>query len=158
VTDADLRSQFELARRIRDKESEANEAIIRIRGLRSQLREREAAAARQPASDASRRIPVETARLDSAISQVESTLYQVRNRSPKDKIAFPIRVNDRLTGLRSQVDGSYARPTAAQARIFAELAGEVDRALATLAGVYGRELARVNESLRAAKLPEVGIT
>jgi hypothetical protein len=158
VTDADLRSQFDLARRIRDKESEANEAVIRIRALRGQLRERDAAAARQPVSDASRRVPLETARLDSAMSEVESTLYQVRNRSPKDKIAFPIRVNDRLTGLRSQVDGSYARPTAAQVRIFGELAAEVDRALATLAGVYGRELARVNESLRAAKLPEVGIT
>jgi photosystem II stability/assembly factor-like uncharacterized protein len=138
VTDADLRSQFDLARRIRDKESEANEAVIRIRALRGQLRERDAAAARQPVSDASRRVPLETARLDSAMSEVESTLYQVRNRSPKDKIAFPIRVNDRLTGLRSQVDGSYARPTAAQVRIFGELAAEVDRALATLAGVYGR--------------------
>jgi photosystem II stability/assembly factor-like uncharacterized protein len=158
VTDADLRSQFDLARRIRDKESEANEAIIRIRALRGQLREREAAAARQPASDASRRVPLETARLDSGISEVESTLYQLRNRSPKDKIAFPIRVNDRLTGLRSQVDGSYARPTASQMKIFGELAAEVDRALATLAAVYGRDLARVNESLRAAKLPEVGIT
>ena len=91
-------------------------------------------------------------------TEVESSLYQVKNRSPKDKIAFPIRVNDRLTALRSQVDDSYARPTAAQQKIFRELAAEVDRSLATLATVYREELVRVNESLRQARLPEVGMT
>jgi hypothetical protein len=84
------------------------------------------------------------------MTEVESALYQVKNRSPKDKIAFPIRVNDRLTALRSQVDDSYARPTAAQQKVFRELAAEVDRSLATLETVYREELARVNESLRQA--------
>jgi hypothetical protein len=158
VTDADLRSQFDLARRIRDKESGANGAIVGIRALRAQLREREAAAARQSPSDAARRVATDIARLDSAISQVESTLYQVRNKSPKDKIAFPIRVNDRLTGLRSQVDDGYARPTDAQRAVFRELAAEVDRSLTTLSSVYAQQLTRVNESLRLAKLPEVGMT
>jgi photosystem II stability/assembly factor-like uncharacterized protein len=158
VTDADLRSQFELARRIRDKESDANGAVVGIRALRTEIRERDAAAAREPASDASRRVRQDIARLDSAMTEVEATLYQVKNRSPKDKIAFPIRVNDRLTGLRSQVDDSYARPTAAQQKVFRELAAEVDRSLATLATVYREELAHVNASLRQARLPEVGMT
>ena len=158
MSDADLRSQFDLARRIRDKESDANGAVVGIRALRTQIREREAAAAREPASDASRRVRQDIARLDTAMTAVESTLYQVKNRSPKDKIAFPIRVNDRLTALRSQVDDSYARPTTAQLRTFRELAAEVDRSLATLSSVYARELTRVNEALREAKLPEVGMT
>jgi hypothetical protein len=158
VTDADLRAQFDLARRIRDKESEANGAVVGIRALRAQLRDREAAAARQSATDAVQQVTRDIARLDSAISAVEATLYQVRNKSPKDKIAFPIRVNDRLTGLRSQVDDGYARPTVAQQQVFLELAGEVERALATLSGVYARELTRLNESLRRASLPEVGMT
>ncbi|HUQ80087.1 MAG TPA: FlgD immunoglobulin-like domain containing protein, partial [Gemmatimonadaceae bacterium] len=158
VTDGDLRGQFELARRIRDKESDANGAVVNIRALRAQLREREAAAARQSPSDASRAVARDIARLDSAISEVESSLYQVRNRSPKDKIAFPIRVNDRLTALRGQVDDSYAPPTAAQQRIFLELAAEVDASLAKLAAVYAGDLTRVNESLRRASLPEVGMT
>jgi len=158
MSDADLRSQFDLARRIRDKESDANGAVVGIRALRTQIREREAAAAREPASDASRRVRQDIARLETAMTAVESTLYQVKNRSPKDKIAFPIRVNDRLTALRSQVDDSYARPTTAQLRTFRELAAEVDRSLATLSSVYARELTRVNEALREAKLPEVGMT
>jgi hypothetical protein len=105
-----------------------------------------------------RRVARDIARLDSAMSEVESTLYQVKNKSPKDKIAFPIRVNDRLTGLRSQVDDGYARPTAAQLEIFRVLAEEVDRTVAKLSNVYAQELARVNASLREATLTEVGIT
>ena len=158
VTDADLQSQFELARRIRDKESDANGAVVGIRALRARLREREAAAARQTPSDITQRVARDIARLDSAMSEVEATLYQVKNQSPKDKIAFPIRVNDRLTGLRAQVDDGYGRPTVAHERIFRELAAEVDRSLTKLSGVYATELTRANESLRQAKLPEVGMT
>jgi photosystem II stability/assembly factor-like uncharacterized protein len=157
VSDADLRSQFELARRIRDKESDANGAVVNIRALRAELRQREAAVRQQPASDGVR-LTSDIARLDSAISAIEATLYQVKNRSPKDKIAFPIRVNDRLTGLRAQVDDGYARPTDAQYAVFRELSQEVDRALAALSGVYRQQLARVNESLRQAGLPEVAVT
>ena len=158
VTDADLRSQFHLARRIRDKESQANGTVVAIRALRGDLRARDSAATRQAPPDVASRVSRDIARLDSAMTEVESTLYQIRNRSPKDKIAFPIRVNDRLTGLRAQVDDGYARPTAAQDRIFLQLAEEVDRALATLSRVYAQELTRVNETLRLAKLPEVGPT
>jgi photosystem II stability/assembly factor-like uncharacterized protein len=157
VTDADLRAEFDLARRIRDKESQANGTVVAIRALRGQLRDR-AAAARQAPADAAGRVAAAIARLDSAITEVESTLYQIRNQSPKDKIAFPIRVNDRLTGLRSQVDDGYGAPTEAQRRIFRELGAEVDRALARLAAVYARDLPHVNESLRQASLPEVGPT
>jgi hypothetical protein len=157
VSDADLRSQFELARRIRDKESDANGAVVNIRALRAELRQREAAVRQQPASDGVR-LTSDIARLDNAISAIEATLYQVKNRSPKDKIAFPIRVNDRLTGLRAQVDDGYARPTDAQYAVFRELSQEVDRALAALSGVYRQQLARVNESLRQAGLPEVAVT
>jgi hypothetical protein len=157
VTDADLRAQFDLARRIRDKESQANGAVVAIRALRAQLRERDALA-RADSANGSRRLASDIARLDSAITGVESTLYQIRNSSPKDKIAFPIKVNDRLTGLRAQVDDGYARPTVAQEQIFRELAAEVDASLAKLSTVYGQELARVNAALRQARLPEVGPT
>ena len=37
VSDADLQAQFDLAIQIRDKTSEANNAVIRIRDLKSQV-------------------------------------------------------------------------------------------------------------------------
>src|SRR5207244_797065 len=40
VTDADLKEQFTLARQISEKLTQANEAVLRIRGLKSQIAER----------------------------------------------------------------------------------------------------------------------
>jgi hypothetical protein len=40
VSDSDLREQFDLAMRIRDKVSEANNAVIRIRSLKQQVGDR----------------------------------------------------------------------------------------------------------------------
>ncbi len=99
-----------------------------------------------------------TAKLDSAVSAVEAALYQVRNRSPKDKIAFPIRLNDRLTGLRAQVDAGDAPPTDAQRRIFAQLSAELERERARLAVIYRTTLAETNRVLRSAGLAAVGDT
>ena len=156
VSDDDLLAQFDLARRIRDRESAANATVVAIRALRQQLRSREAEARRSASAAVGERLLRATAALDSAMSAVESTLYQVANQSPKDKIAFPIRLNDRLTGLRAQVDAGDARPTDAQERILGELAAQLDLALEALARAYGSRLVAVNDVLRAARLPVVG--
>ena len=153
VSDSDLHAQFALARQIRDAESAANRTVLDVRALRRQLRERDAAAQRAPSGESTTNARRAIAALDSVISAVESALYQVRNRSPKDKIAFPIRLNDRLTGLRAQVDGGDARPTAAQHRIFRELAAELDTERERLAHAYRTALPRANDALRAAGLP-----
>ena len=40
ISDADMRAQFDLASRIRDKVNEANNAIVQIRRIKTQLKER----------------------------------------------------------------------------------------------------------------------
>ena len=155
TSDADLHAQFDLARQIRDRESAANSSVLNIRALRGQLRDRQRAAAQLANADLAQRVLRESSALDQAVSDVESTLYQVRNQSPKDKIAFPIRLNDRLTGLRAQVDAGDARPTVAQRQVFRLLARELDGALGALTAAYRAHLAPLNAALRDAKLPQV---
>jgi photosystem II stability/assembly factor-like uncharacterized protein len=94
VTRADLREQFELARQIRDATSAANEAVVLIRTLRTQIQNR-----RARVDDG---LPVAEQILDS-LAAVERSLYQVKNESPKDKIAYPIKLNDRLAGQRAHL-------------------------------------------------------
>ena len=136
VTDEDMAEQFRLALRIRDAESAANQAVIDIRETRERLRARLAAtkdaATLRMADD-----------LIDRLGEVEAELYQVRNRSPKDKIAYPIRLNDRLTGLRSNLEKGDERPTAAQRRVFDELRGALDTQLAKLRRLLDDELPRL---------------
>lgn len=162
VTDADLRAQFVLARAIRDEESAANEAVIRVRSIRTELVARNGEAERLAATAKSTvtatmmdSLRSAAAMLDLEMSAVERQLYQVKNQSPKDKIAFPIRLNDRLTGLRANLEQGDARPTAAYQRMHLELSRELDTHLGQLDGILRRDVSRLNAALRAVGLPPI---
>jgi photosystem II stability/assembly factor-like uncharacterized protein len=152
ITDADLREQFALAVRIRDATSAANEAVISIRSITTELRDR----ARRVASvsDAAR-IRTLTEALADSLRAVESELYQVRNQSPKDKIAFPIKLNDRLAGLRTNLERGDGPPPESYTRVFSELSQELDVQLARLRVLLERDLAALNTRLVGAGLPVI---
>jgi photosystem II stability/assembly factor-like uncharacterized protein len=150
VTEADLEDQFDLALRIRDAESAANEGVLLIRDLRAQVASRVDASQRQSLRDLA-------ARLVDAIGMVESELYQVRNQSPKDKIAFPIKLNDRLTGLRSHLERGDAAPTQAYEDVFAELSAELQGHLRALDRTLTEQLPQLNRELEKAGLAPITV-
>ena len=148
VTDADLVAQFDLALEIRDAESKANGNVLLIRDLRTQLQ----ASVRQ--SDDPQLIE-SAERFMGDISELEAELYQVRNQSPKDKIAFPIRLNDRLTGLRNRLEQGDAAPTAAYRAVYAELSADLDGTMRALELLLTEDLLRLNTELTRAGVPRV---
>jgi len=115
VTQADYAAQYALALRLRDATSAANEAVLRIREAKTKL-------AATPGA----------AQTIAELSAIEAELYQVKNRSPKDKIAFPIRLNDRLAGLLAIVDRGDGAPTAAARKVADQLIAELEAHLARL--------------------------
>ncbi len=139
-TDADLQEQFRLAARIRDATSHANEAVIRIREVRARL---------EPRLEGLPEGPARTALEDvlRSLGEVEGELYQVKNQSPKDKIAYPIKLNDRLTGLRRILESGDERPTKAQYDVFEELSAELGGQLARLQEIMTVELPRVERMI-----------
>ncbi|HKJ03507.1 MAG TPA: hypothetical protein VJ997_13660 [Longimicrobiales bacterium] len=136
VTDANLEEQLHLALRIRDATSAANEGVLRIRFLRAGIEARLAGTDNAGFKEAAGAVLAD-------LAAVEGELYQVRNRSPKDKIAYPIKLNDRLTGLRSILESGDERPTAAQRRVFEELSGQLDVQLQELQRIVTEELPRL---------------
>lgn len=162
VSDDDLRAQFVLAKQIRDKESAANEAVIRVRAIRAELVARKTEAVRLASAANSTvtaamidRITSAAEPLEREMGAVEQEIYQVKNQSPKDKIAFPIRLNDRLTGLRANLEQGDERPTPAYQRVYTELARELDAQLGKLDLTLRHNLARLNDALRAAGLAPI---
>ena len=143
VTDADLQEQFDLASRIRDKTSAANEAVIAIRNVRSQLEEGLEASSNDGLRDVADAFMTK-------LGAIEEALYQVRNQSGQDPLNFPIKLNNRLASLRRSVENGDARPTDAAYEVFSELSGELDGHLARLEGVMGNDLEALNEQLRRA--------
>ena len=143
VTAADYAEQYRLAVELRDATSRANEAVVRIRDLKSQLTG----------------IPTTAGaaanRLATSLTAVESELYQIKNQSPKDKIANPIKLNDRLAGLLALVQMGDGAPTRAQREVTRVLLAELERHLTRLEDLTTRELRQLNAQLIAAGLKPV---
>ncbi len=114
VSQADLEEQFLLASQIRDKVSEANEAVILIRKLKKEIKDRNDKA-KDPA------IATAGERLEARLSRVEEELYQVRNRSNQDPLNFPIKLNNLLGALGRSVTTGDNKPTDQSYAVFEEL-------------------------------------
>jgi photosystem II stability/assembly factor-like uncharacterized protein len=119
VTETDLKETFDLASKIRDRETEGNEAVIRIRSIKKQIDER-----LKEVSDAS--IQAQAKELVTKISAIEEELYQVRNRSSQDPLNFPIKLVNRISALRRSLETGDAKPTAGAYKVFGELSKELD--------------------------------
>jgi len=119
VTMADLRERFDMSLRLRDRVSEANEAVIRMREIKTQIDERMEVAE-------SEEIDAIGGEVKSRLTAVESDIYQIRNQSGQDPLNFPIKLNNKIAALLSLVQGSYDRPTDQSYSVFNQLDAELE--------------------------------
>lgn len=148
VTDADLHAQYRFGRQVRDKVTEANNAVIDIRRVKSQLDDR-----LTRSDDAA--LKAASTSLRANASTVEEKVYQVRNQSGQDPLNFPIRVNNRLANLLSMSERGDGRPTNNMPEIFGILVTELQGYTEQLDRVWKVDLAAVNAHLTRLKLPPI---
>lgn len=147
ISEADLRFQYELASRIRDRVNDANTAVIRIRRIRTDVAERIKGAPAEVVAAAER--------LTKNLSAVEEQIYQVRNQSGQDPLNFPIRTNNRLASLLRVAVTGEGRPTGSVEPIFAELTAELAAETAALDKVLASDLVTLNRMLQRNRRPVV---
>ncbi len=142
ATQADLDAQYEFLIQVRDKSSEANNAVRTIRNVKAQL-------AGQRAKAGSRGAALEklAGAFEAELSAVEAEIYQVKNRSGQDPLNYPIRLNNQIAALSGVAGGAEARPTAQTLEVFRLLSGQLDQQLKHLGDLLGGGLAGVNAEL-----------
>jgi photosystem II stability/assembly factor-like uncharacterized protein len=148
VSIADLQRQFDFAIEIRDRTSDANEAVIRIRDVKAQIQER----LKQSKNPRLKEIGDLVA---GRLSAVEEAVYQVRNRSGQDPLNFPIKINNRLAALRRSVETGDNPPTDASREIYKMLSADLQKELDALAAILKGDLANFNAAAARQKLPPV---
>ncbi|HEX7118872.1 MAG TPA: hypothetical protein VF212_08800 [Longimicrobiales bacterium] len=148
VSQADLEAQFELAMRIRDRTSDANEAVLLIRGIKEQVDARIEAA-----DDDDIRKAGES--LNAALSAIEGEIYQVRLESRQDPLNFPIKLNNKIAALLGVVESGDGRPTEQSYTVFEALSERLEAQLQALEEVLANELAAFNRRLRERGLEPV---
>ena len=151
VTTADYAEQFALLTKIRDRFSETNDAVKTIRHVKRELEDRR----KRIAANAQASFATAATALEQALSQVEDSLYQTKNRSGQDPLNYPIRLNNKIGALMGVVGSADGRPTQQSYAVFTELSRQLDQELAVLKRTLDSGLPRVNALLRGAGLPVI---
>ena len=154
VVESELLERFELALRIRDRVSEANDALIRVRRIMGEIDDRVAAYDEADGDAGDLRALAERAKRE--LGAIEAEIYQVRNQSNQDPLNFPIKTNNKLAALLGVVEGSEARPTERMHVVFGRLAELLDLHLERLESLLAGDLETLDELLLDAGLKPVG--
>jgi hypothetical protein len=151
VTDQDLREQFDLAMNIRNKTSQANEAVLLVRGIKAQI------ADRRPKADAAKATAVVKALddLEQTIGAIEGQIYQVKLQSSQDPLNFPIKLNTKIAALQGVVESADVRPTEQSYSVFRTLSSQLDEQLGKLDTAVKSKLPAVNQQLQRQKLDPI---
>ncbi len=151
LSDADLQAQFKLAMQIRERVSQANEAVVRIRAMKAQLADR----AEKLKTKKAPKVIATAEGLAGRLTAIEGEIYQYRNQSSQDPLNYPIRLNNKLAALQGVVEAGEARPTDQCFTVFDELSGRLDGELAKLDALAKTDLPPFNKELAKKKLAPV---
>ncbi len=148
----DLRAQFDLLLKLRDREEEMNKAILGIRDLRSQL---QALEKRLGAAEETKNVVGSGAELRKKITAIEEELIQVHATAQEDEANYPTKLNSKLGYLTGVVDSADTAPTEAELAVFAALDKQVEAQLVPWREVVSKDLPALNETMRKANVPSV---
>lgn len=148
VTVADLQQRFDLAMSIRDKVSEANEAVIKIREINGEIDDRLEKTQNNSVHEQGELVKTR-------LGAVEQEIYQVKNESNQDPLNFPIKLNNKLAALMFVVERGEARPTDQTRTVFEHLSGLLDAQLGQMNTIVQNDLAQLNQLLAAEDLEQI---
>lgn len=151
----DIREQFNFLLQVRDKLSETNKAIVKIRSAREQMN---LMSNRFKDRDDMKDIMDEIKSMLSEMKGIEEALYQTKNRSGQDPLNFPIRLNNKLAALASEADGGDYKPTEQVKAVYKELSGKIDEQLNALTKIWNERIPKLNEAIKAKQLDAIVLT
>ncbi len=152
VTQEDLRAQFDFLVRIRDRVSEANDAVVQIRDIRGQI---EGAVKRAADQEYEEEISAKAKEIETALSEIENEIYQTKNRSRQDPLNYPIRLNNKIAALTGVVGSADAGPTQQSYDVYDELSAQLQVQLDRLEVVITTEIPAFNDLVAGHDVPAV---
>jgi hypothetical protein len=180
ASQADLQRQFDLLISIRNRLSDANDAVRRIRAVKEQLdavaqrakRGRTATTTSSSAgngkgetgsdsngSDGAQSMDLAAAAesLKVKLSAIEGEIYQVKNRSNQDPLNYPIELNNRISWLAGVVGSGDAAPTEGSVRVFEELSAALQVQLDRLKAVLETDVPAFNRQVKEMDVPALTV-
>lgn len=150
VTDEEYQQQFDFLIGIRDKLTETHTAIKTVRDVRSQINSLKS---RLKDDEQYEELIKQGDEIVQRMTKIEETLYQTKSRSGQDPLNFPIRLNNRLSGLVGVVSSADGPPTKQSVDVHDMVVTEIDKNLADLQKIFDEDVVEFNNAISARKVP-----
>lgn len=155
TTPEQFASQLEFGLQVRDKLSGTNTAVIEIRQVRQELDELTNRLQSSAQTGQSKSVIERAKNLSAEMTKIEEALYQTKSKASEDPLNFPVRLNDKLAGVLSDVESSDSEPTAAEQQVYESLVTEINAQLRAWDHVKQAEIPAFNDEVRKADVPAI---
>ncbi len=152
MTQQDYDDQFNFLITVKDKFNDIQKGIKRIKVIRKQIND----FAELQGKDYPKEIKQQADTINKQMTLVEEALHQTKAKSDQDVLNFPIRLDDKISGLYDFAASGNAAPAKQVKETFAELGGQVDIQLNKLKSIIEVDVLKLNDMIRQKALPIIG--
>ena len=152
TTQEDFQKQFDLAIKIRDKLTELNDAIRKIRDVRDQVENLIHTLKKAGYGD---EIAQASNELIKKLTSMEDKLIQKENKKGADGLNFPAQLDCHFIAVLSVVLSTETRPTDGSYQVFEDIKPELAEHLHRLQDIFDEDLTAFNEMIQRKNLPPV---
>ena len=93
--------------------------------------------------------------LSRQLTAIEEKLHQTKAKSGQDVLNYPIRLNDKLSGVFDMANSGNMAPSRQAREVYAELAAQANAELASLKAIESTGLPAFNKLVREKSLPVI---
>lgn len=152
TTPEEFQEQFDFLIKIRDKVSEAHDAVNAIRDIRKQTDDLVKRLEKNPSKDS---VSNSAKRMNDQLKKVEEEILQVKIKAGQDALNYPIKLNDKIASLSGVVGSADKRPTKQSYDVYADLSSKLDVQLAKYRQIVEKDLSGFNETVKKLDVPAV---
>ena len=152
-TNEEYKAQYEFLNDVKAKFTEVQQCVRDIRTLRGQIEQFRSLAGEQVPSEISSLCDTVLKK----IAAIEGELYQVKLKSSQDILNFPMKINDRLSGLFNYASSGNTAPNAQVKQAFSELKVLADSYLNSYETILSKDVAELNTKIKSSSLPVIGL-
>ena len=95
--------------------------------------------------------------INKQMTAIEEALHQTKAKSGQDVLNYPIRLDDKISGLYDFASSGNCAPAKQVKEAFAELGGQADIQLNNLKKMLDEDLVKFNTMIREKALPVIGV-
>ncbi len=153
LTQEGYEQQFALLSDIQAKFNEVQKTIKDVRTIRSQIQ----SFTKRLGINCPKEVNTLADNIIKQLTAIEEVCYQTKAKSSQDVLNYPIRLNDKLSGVFDVVNSGVNAPSAQAREVYLELSRQADEQINKLKSIQSNELQQLNKLIREKELPLIGL-